>query len=185
MGKVKPKDDWAVKLIGKMDNINDAAQLKAIYDPIHKAKNDCSSLTTPQLLIKDYKEWDVPGTKYGFASVLLSIKDLVHRNDFGPSLKQFSEENHLDVLIVMSAFTNSEKKFCREILLWVKERKDLAQKLSQGLQENNDLLGLSRLDLPVTDNTLSFFYEQHQITSSRKQVQPLVHTILQEGSSKI
>jgi exopolyphosphatase len=188
MGKVKPKDDWAARIIGKMDSINDNTQLKAIYDAIHKAKNDCTSLTTPQLLIKDYKEWDVSGIKYGFASVLLSIKDLVHRNDFGSSLKQFSEENHLDVLIVMSAFTNPEKKFCRELLLRVKERADLAQKLTLGLttQESNDLLGLTKHDLlPITDNILTFFYEQSHIQSSRKQVQPLVHTILQDGSSKI
>jgi len=99
------------------------------------------------------------------------------------SLKQFSEDNGLDVLGILTAFTDNHDKFCREILLSVK-KKDMGEKLSF-LLENSPILGLNRENLPLKDKENIWYWKQTQITASRKQIQPLVHNLLMECSSKI
>jgi len=181
MRKVTPKDEWVVqhlaKKLNKTENFKD--QMTAIYNPINKAKKDISSLTTTQLLIRDYKEWTAVSLKYGIASVLLPVNQLIERPDFYNTLKKFLIDSQLDVLMVLTAFSDKDNIFHRELLYIVKED-SIGEKLCQKLQADKEILNLIR-----NPSETVWYFTQQNLTSSRKQVQPLVHKILSTEISKI
>jgi len=184
MGKVTPKDEWVSQELAKRLNINQnfKEQMKDIFEPIFKAKNDISHLTSAQLLIRDYKEWDVSSIKYGIAAILLSLNDLTQRPDFLIAMSQLIQENNLSILIIMTGYTNNNNKFCRQLLIKTKE-KQIGEKLYQHM-ELTQRLDLHLIELSIPDDQI-WCFQQEAITISRKQVQPLLHQILTEYSSKI
>jgi len=187
MGKVTPKDHSIALSLQKILSKNSSVVFGEIFSEIQTAKNDCAVLTTAELLAKDFKEWKIGNTKYGFCSVLLSLEIWLERNDLIPNFLKFSDENGLDLLIVMTAYTNSEKQFCREIVVYEKTEV-MGSKIVAEMENQKEILDIvpfvNERTKEITKNgdVNVWFFHQKNIKSSRKQVQPLVHSLVQNLS---
>jgi len=155
-----------------------ARDTKALFNNLQEAKFDCSSLTISELLIKDFKDWELPNTRYGMSSVTASISRLVDPN-VEKLFAEFCTKNNLVILVCMTAHSTTGK-FSRELCIYFANHNDA--RISGFV--NSMLLEKEILDLvPISEYNTSqkpylSYYSQKNIKSSRKQVQPLIHKLL-------
>uniref|UniRef100_A0A6B2L8I8 DHHA2 domain-containing protein n=1 Tax=Arcella intermedia TaxID=1963864 RepID=A0A6B2L8I8_9EUKA len=183
MGKTTPKD---ISMVNSLKSIleehSPLLTNQQIFQSLSDAKNDISALSSLELLSKDYKEWNVGPLKYGFSSVLLSVSSWLERGDLVESLSKFSTQNGLELLVVMLAYTDTNKIFKREVILFEMEEK-AGKKLDVHLKMQKEVLDLVVMEEKKVQEIESasnhiWFYYQNNIKSSRKQLQPIVHNFL-------
>ncbi|KAF8468806.1 hypothetical protein BDZ91DRAFT_655669 [Kalaharituber pfeilii] len=98
----------------------------AFFTALNEAKMSLDGLSLKDILRKDYKEWfteSTPALKLGISSVVKPLSYLISserggKDEFLSALKGWAAERNLDVVAVMTAFTNEEGEFSRELLLW-------------------------------------------------------------------
>jgi len=172
MGKVTPKD---TEILHKLLNLeHQPRDTNSLYKLLNEAKFDCSSLTISELLIKDYKDWELGNTKYGISSITAPVSRLADPS-VEKILSKFCEENKLVFLICMTAHSTTGS-FAREMVVYLgnsSEKKPLVNLL----QAEKEILDLVPIQEGNTKENL-FYFVQKNIKSSRKQVQPLVHKLL-------
>jgi len=151
------------------------------YDEIDKAKKDLDGLALGDVLRKDYKEWDEGGRKLGISSVVKPTEWLNGKcggeKPFLGSVRKFAEGRGLSICAIMTAFTNKNGEFQRELLVWaldagsvpVAEKFADTAKEKLGLEEQqSDNVSESSVD------TWRRFWLQKDLGKSRKQVAPLL-----------
>jgi len=93
-----------------------------IFKPIQAAKFDISSLSTPDLLRKDFKEVSVPGSNVtiGVSSVTMSLAGMVANNpsSFVEDLSRYCSELHLGVLVIMAIHDVVDPKRCDHLFFF-------------------------------------------------------------------
>jgi exopolyphosphatase len=111
------------------------AQVAAKYNrttffrEIDTAKKDIGGLKLHDILRKDYKQWTEGGLKLGISSVVKSLNFLQEKAQaeangrsaadvFHSAIRQFADEQGLDMYAIMTTSTSPEGRFQRELLLW-------------------------------------------------------------------
>ncbi|KAL6076343.1 Exopolyphosphatase [Balamuthia mandrillaris] len=176
----------------------------ALAQHLQKAKFDVSSLTSNQLLRKDYKEWDfelAPSLSHLLPSSTTKKKLVVGISSFGQSVEQWfkrAEEQQEDVivelakyyrhralhllLVMTSFFLEEEEDFCRELVIYCEgqEMKELFKHVKTALCDEGELLDLEENDKwkeKLSSSSSDVFisvFTQGNVKTSRKVLQPFL-----------
>ena len=193
--KVTPHDERAVRTLEALINMSPRVGPKydraAFYAGLDAAKSDISALTLTDILRKDYKAWssDDGGLELGIASVVQGLSFL--RGKAGAEAErgssdllvracgEFARERGLDLFAVMTAFTNGEGDFERELLL-------VALEEGRATEAADRFVGNSRGELKLVefekgsgdekdgDVVWLGVWRQENLEASRKRVGPLL-----------
>ncbi|CAG8534150.1 5676_t:CDS:2 [Paraglomus occultum] len=165
-GKTKPEDLSAAKFL--LEIISD-------YHGIQKARFDVSHLSDFDLLRKDYKQWEIASLQLGISAVTWDLNSWTEARTLEKvteSFDKYAERNKLDLLLVATLYDHPEYGFQRELVIWPVgekiDRKQLVEKLKDS-------------ELRLVNNGKykhNAFYNQENVVMSRKQIYPLVETIL-------
>ncbi|KAJ5958145.1 uncharacterized protein N7479_005295 [Penicillium vulpinum] len=212
-GKVTDIDRMAVEFLqSQIEGGSQAAvnsknnwELEAFYKSILYAKqNSLDLLTMDEVLDRDYKDWTETSqssgktVKMGFCSAVRPMRWIVQKagspEKFLDAARSFatSKEKDLDVLVIMTAFTGTNGKFCRELFVSVMgDNESAVEGVKKFVEHSSHHLGLidwSPLDgedIPeLTGDCLLTLNEESPLwrklwvqtnaAGSRKQVAPLL-----------
>ncbi|ORY50897.1 DHH phosphoesterase [Rhizoclosmatium globosum] len=142
MNRVTEKDVEAANLLLRIIRAEDPAfDSKALFDLLQSAKFDVSSLTCAQFLRKDYKQTKCKKWELGISSVGIAFSDLIAREggdlqNVVQSLREYTKEKKIDILMVMTAFEN-DKGFNRELIVF--SRNQFVLELFELLEGHSDM----------------------------------------------
>ncbi|KAG0173333.1 Exopolyphosphatase [Apophysomyces sp. BC1034] len=153
------------------------------YEEIEKVKSRVEHLSSRDLLRKDYKEWVVNGFRVGTSSVSWHLQAWEARNGIQEIIQptwDFIDERQLDLEIILTSYDHSKEggKYERELAFFVANERLLEVK--SALEEMQDV-GLT--SIPFTfdiQNGRVGFYNQGNVRMSRKQIWPLVQSLLEK-----
>ncbi|KAL0089399.1 hypothetical protein J3Q64DRAFT_1808655 [Phycomyces blakesleeanus] len=173
-GKLTPTDVAAFNVLLNSSPVNTSDYTtNSYYYDIEKYKSDVKGMSTRDLLRKDYKEWVVNGFRIGTSSLPWYLQGwLLHH---GPEQAiadtwKFAEERNLDLEVILTSYDHSRDveggPYKREIGLFVKNNKmDCIKKdLENGKTPPDSRIGL---------------YDQHDVKLSRKQIWPLIQSLIE------
>ncbi|KAL1922310.1 uncharacterized protein VTP21DRAFT_9849 [Calcarisporiella thermophila] len=158
------------------------------YSDLQKARLKVDHLSTWDLLRKDYKQWDVEGV--GISSVSWDLTAWTLRDgceSVVTSIESYAFSRHLRLYLAMTA-CEKDGVFQRELVVFpiesemdgVLERLEEKAELdltSEGYEELNQAA-----QQVMTGKTGRMkFYRQRNIKTSRKQLWPLVQSLIQSG----
>jgi exopolyphosphatase len=177
-GKATPTDHEALRLI--KDHLLiflSAMQLdtKSLFEDLKRKKQDVSRLTSYQLLIRDFKRYEVLGVKYGLSTVPLSLENWSGKlgwDDIAQATQQLMEERSLDYVGILTSIVG-EKVEGRQILVAFKDERLVGLKMAveREAKETLDLRSWPDADVPALAGFQVFLWDQG-IMGSRKQAAP-------------
>ncbi len=164
-GRVTPEDD---AVAAELQKLGDKSR-QELFDKVQQEKFNVSSLDSPDLLRKDYKEWELGNYRVGISTVLLSVQEWLRKDaSLSDALSQYCTARKLDVLLAMNAYTAPE--FTRELVVYCPDG-SLRERLL-GFLKNSDL-ELSPIESGKTDEATALF-SQGNLGKSRKKLQPML-----------
>lgn len=204
-GKVTEVDKRSVEFLrGVVKRVSGEWDLEGFYKEILRAKkNSLDLLTLEEVLDRDFKEWVETTTegkkvKLGFCSSVKPVRWIVKKagdeKKFLDGVQGFArgEGKELDVVVVMTSFTNAEGEFERELFIAAKGERGLdvdgIEAFVRRSAEELQLLHWEALDGETVDipdaqirdalnGDKGFFrrlWIQKNRAASRKQVAPLL-----------
>lgn len=212
-GKVTDVDRMAVEFLqsqierGSQAAVNSTGDwdLEVFYKSIlHAKQNSLDLLTLDELFERDYKDWTETSqstgktVKMGFCSAVKPMRWIVQKaggpDKFLDDVRLFaaSAGKELDVFVIMTAFTGTHDKFCRELFVGVmSDNESAATGAKRFVEQSSHHLGLIEWspldgeDIPeLTGDCLSTLNDESPIwmklwvqtnaAGSRKQVAPLL-----------
>ena len=169
-GRVTEEDIETFNKIKKYTSVD----TEKLYNDLQYMKSDVSSLSSIDLLRKDYKQWANSKMTYGMASVPLSIADWLNKDkNITSACDTYMKDNNLDMLIVMTAYVN--EKFNRELIIMTQD--------NSFINDFVNMLNIAGLELSeynkefTSENEVKVF-NQGGLGFSRKKIQPLIETFL-------
>ncbi|CAL5871302.1 uncharacterized protein PFLUO_LOCUS5552 [Penicillium psychrofluorescens] len=216
-GKVTDVDVQAVELLRRLVESRiskDAAaetewDVEAFYKGVLNTKqNSLDLLTMDEILDRDFKDWTETTqssgerVKLGFSSSVKSMQWLVRKaggsDKFLDAVRSFAvaEDKQLDVVIIMTAFTAGNDRFCRELFICsVNDNSAAVDGVKRFVSQAAEQLGLVDWSLldgdispTVTEGLRDEFngdsplwrrlWVQTNVAASRKQVAPLLRTAM-------
>nr|XP_018260227.1 uncharacterized protein I303_07144 [Kwoniella dejecticola CBS 10117]OBR82385.1 hypothetical protein I303_07144 [Kwoniella dejecticola CBS 10117] len=156
------------------DGSNIPEDLTALTENLQTTKMDVSTLTTPQLLLRDYKEYSLPTSsssfptlKIGLSTVPLGLKKWLLKESEGfesflKSVDGYMVDKTLDIEGVLTSFNNAEGKHRRELAIVVRsggviktpeEAHKVLEELKRGLEGSGDILDLKKWDKDVAKDS--------------------------------
>jgi exopolyphosphatase len=193
--KVTSHDKKAVKLLEAFINMSPRLSPKydreAFYKQLDAAKSDIAPLSLTDILRKDYKSWTENGVNLGIASVVQGLEFLRSKasseasdstsnedKDKEASLLRtctsFAQERELGLFAIMTAFTNSQGEFERELLLLATEEGKASEAAEKFVEKSKGELKLVEIDGHAGDGSVAWLgvWRQENLEASRKQVGP-------------
>jgi len=154
---------------------------KRFYSEIDAAKKDIACLQAADVLRKDYKQWDEGGKRLGISSVVKPLDWLVQKSgeekSFPNLTRKFAEERSLSIYAIMTASTDEQGKFERELYLWAKDPSSIAA-AEKFVKTADEELGLETKAIAdvreQSADTWPKAWLQRDVSRSRKQVAPLL-----------
>ncbi len=172
--RVTPRDE---AVAGKLLAASKADR-KALFDSLQFEKFNVASLSTKDILRKDYKEYGMGAVMCGMSSALLPLADWFKKDKaLEANFKAYADSRKLDVLLVMNAYTAPE--FTRELAIYAADgalRKRLVEYMNQAGLGLKVLAGKPESSAGSTD-----YYSQADLSQSRKKLQPLLSEYLQKS----
>ena len=163
------------------DIVRDSASADLTYDAIEQVKGRVQHLCTRDLLRKDYKEWVVDGYRVGTSSLPWNFHGWINRDgakDIIDQTQEYIKERQLDMEIILTGYNGEDGQYKRELAFFVSHSALLPVK---NTLENDDNVGLKPLNLINAQNSSGVaFYNQGNVKMSRKQIWPLVQSIINE-----
>ncbi|KAK0372739.1 exopolyphosphatase [Colletotrichum limetticola] len=190
--KTTEKDTSAVSFLEKFTSGRDA-----FFDEISAVKEDISSLGFRDVFRKDYKQWEDLGEGIeassrhkvmGVSAIVQNLDYLLDKagGDDTVLLGEFKEwaKEKMDVGVIMTT-SHPGGKFQRELLLWA-FNEDAIEYCKKFYQAYKDDLGLEswgegRLD-EVGEGEWRMAWHQKSLSSSRKQVAPMLRQTIKGGT---
>eukprot|EP00124_Ichthyophonus_hoferi_P004328 Ihof_evm3s463 gene=Ihof_evmTU3s463 len=128
--------------VGNVDKVS-------AFNEINKAKFDMSQMTADQLLRKDYKGIANP-IGVGISSIGLSLATYASKETTttASETNNYMQEKNIEVLVIMSVFTDSDESFRREVAL-CSHNIPLVKKLANGLLGEMSLKLTPQVDLKL------------------------------------
>jgi len=167
-------------------------ETQASFKELMAAKLDSSTLSTEDLLLRDYKDWTDGNVHYGIASAMLPIsKWFLREDDFRHIFTQFCNTERIQLLVILMAY--GPNGFERQCVFFQPpdskiDLKTLIEKLQDpevlnliGQKEGNLSLQLKPHNSVLTEKWESqkiWFFDQLNKGCSRKQIQPLIAEFL-------
>lgn len=191
LGKTTPRDTEAIDRLVKMlvangdkFGLGTLEERTELFNYLNTIKFDLSSLTSAELLRRDYKAWNA-GLKYGISSTTISPAQWLEKDPtLASTLSTYIAEQKIAFLLVLSAFQAPE--FKREVIALPAPGNEAL--LEYVITSTQSSLTLSEVPKPsahsATDLPIRFFH-QADIKLSRKQVQPAVHEAVTSFVSKL
>ena len=169
-GRVTDKDIEIVKKLKSFVSVD----LQKLYDDLQFMKSDVSALSSGELLRKDYKQWVNKEMTYGMASVPLSIENWLKKDkEIGKSCDDYMKDNHLEMLLVMTAYM--EGSFKRELIVIAPDKNFLDSFI---LMLNDAGLELTTYPKALKSDHYLAAFNQGGLGFSRKKIQPLIEDFL-------
>lgn len=176
--KAKPLDQMICDKLETLLNIDEAKRIH-LFNEMVEARSDVSSLDSLQILSKDLKiisNFDgrrviaIPGYP-------ISVLEYANMLNAKENLLKFAEIHQCDVIVLMGMKV-IDGTVSRDVgIVNIKDHR-LFDKIVERLTNENSMLSL------VPDERISFldgkFYAQNNVKSSRKQILPMVKTVLDE-----
>ncbi|MEN8140899.1 MAG: DHHA2 domain-containing protein [Thermodesulfobacteriota bacterium] len=163
-GRLTPADQEAADLLLPIF----ASEQDKFFGRVQEEKFNCSDLSTPDLLRKDYKQWQLGAINCGIGSVLMPVVDwLAKDNELAQAFSDFAAERGLDVLLAMNAYTNPG--FSRDLVIFATSQ-EAHDKLLAELKDKG--LELTSLDVKLA-GAISC-HNQGNLGISRKKLQPIL-----------
>lgn len=162
-----------------------------LFHELNNAKTDLSywrSLSVSNALKFDYKGFEGGGRRLGMSSVLLPLDDLLRHINALEDISKYIEANQLDVLVLMSIYTDEASgRLSRELGLMSRHEQLLSDlldhltELDQSSSPSSLQLQLMRKEAAEVDGQLLHMtlFQQGRLEASRKQVAPLLTDYLQ------
>ncbi|EIW71381.1 hypothetical protein TREMEDRAFT_27804 [Tremella mesenterica DSM 1558] len=181
---------------------NPPIPLTKLTNDLTQAKFNVSHLSTPELLLRDYKEYVLPTSaktyptlRLGLSTVPLGLETWLDRDTHGwkpflLAVDDYMEEKQLNILGILTTFRDDKDKSRREILLIVGPGKGLPEReeqkviveLAKGMEESGEVLDLGAWGskkgvkdfLEKGDGRVGRVWQQRNTKSTRKQVAPIL-----------
>lgn len=167
--RVTPKDEAVARRLFEIAGVDQ----NELFNKLQAEKFNTSALDTPDLLRKDYKEWQMGAVKVGISSVLLPVKEWLNKDpDIVEEFSKYAQSRELDILLAMNAYT--EPEFKRELVVFSADDQ-LKEKTVSFLL--NSKIGLETIDAELvrgTEKNIAFFC-QGDLSKPRKKLQPLLN----------
>lgn len=179
LGKTTDTDVDAFHKITK-GRMNEA-DIKKRHEEIERVKSRVTHLCTRDLLRKDYKEWVVNGFRVGTSSMPWYLKAWIERDGMDNVIRDtqaYIQERHLDFEIVLTGYDH-DGCYERELALFVYNDKLLVVKEAL---ERDSSVDLTHRPFQPKDTSHIAFYHQGNVKMSRKQVWPLVQSLIENIS---
>lgn len=183
--------------------------LKVLADTLQEAKSNVSSLSTYELLMRDYKEYEwptqsrhFPTLKVGLSTVPLGLKPWIAKEPEGwetlmNDTEQYMQEGTLDIEGILTTYRSEKKgKHKRQLAIIVRpggvirdpqEARSVFDRLVAGLEASEELqLGEWDKEEKVKrgdDQRLVKVWVQGNAKATRKQVAPLLVSVISFGKS--
>ncbi len=142
-----------------------------LFEKLQFEKFNTSSLSTKDLLRKDYKEWVMGGKKCGFSSALLSVEKWLEKDsNIIDSSSGYCKSKNLDILFIMIAYTSPV--FTRELILY-SEESGLKDRIISYMQDK-DLQLMEMTSASIPEDRRADFFSQGNAAYSRKKLQPVI-----------
>lgn len=142
-----------------------------LFDKLQFEKFNVASLSSRDILRKDYKEYVMGSIRCGISSALLPLRDWTKKDPhIEDSFRAYAEDRNLNLLLAMSAYTAPE--FHRELAVFTADEA-LRSKVVEIL--NGAGMGLTELAVECPEATpILGFYSQANAGGSRKKLQPIL-----------
>lgn len=190
--KVKPADEAAVSYLENLISSETGSDYsrEEYFKEISTAKEDIGGLSLPDILRKDYKEWTENGSvKLGISSVVKDLHFLLEQaggvTTFIAALQAFAEERGLSLCCIMTT-SHPDGNFKRELLVWGLNGQGL-RAVKSFKSSASSTLGLEQWEQgsldSSSDNNLRYCWQQMTLSSSRKEVGPLLRSAITDRQS--
>ncbi len=144
-----------------------------LFTKLQFEKFNTSSLSTTDLLRKDYKEWELGGKKCGFSSALLPVSDWIKKDkSIASNIHDYFKRKKLDILFIMIAYT--EPEFTRELILFSDD-----EKLRKNIIKCMNDLKLEVIKGVKNPDNRTEIFAQKNAAYSRKKLQPVIQEFLE------
>lgn len=155
------------------------------FKEVSEAKQDIGGLSLPDILRKDYKQWNSIGVNLGISSVVKNVSFLIDKagskDAFLTSLKEFAEERNVAICSIMTTF-EADNVFQRELLVWAlnDEGVKAAKRFEDDAKETLRLEEWEEGSLDeVGEGEFRRCWNQKMVDGSRKQVAPLLRAAIE------
>jgi exopolyphosphatase len=147
-----------------------------LFSKVQYEKFNAGSLSTPELLRKDYKEWQAGKIKYGISSVPLSVEAWIAQDDNLPEgFQNYAQTRGLSVLLAMNFY--DKPRFSRQLVVY-SDNEALNKEIVATFNSADVRLEPIEQYARHADNAQSLlFFKQHNIKMSRKKLQPLLEIL--------
>jgi len=171
--EAKRATDKDVQIAARLTGIC-GADRQALFERLQFEKFNVEALDTPDLLRKDYKEYQMGAVRCGIASVLLPAARWLEKDaQLESSLAGFARTRNLDLLLAMNAYTDPD--FKRDLVVWAADAA-MFERIRAFLLESD--LGLEPGDTGGARSEHFAVYAQGNVACSRKKLQPLLQGFL-------
>ncbi len=165
--RVTPRDEAAAKQLLSLSG----ADQKEIFAALQFEKFNVASLSSMDILRKDYKEYRWRNITCGISSTLLSLKQWGKKDpNLADAFKEYASKRKLDMLLAMCSYMDPE--FQRELAVYSCE-KSQRESIVSFLNEQGTLLKPLPKEGLVNAELLDL-YTQGDLGKSRKKIQPLL-----------
>jgi len=181
--KTTPTDIEAVKYLEHRIYAKEGSKYsrEEYFQEISQAKEDIGSLSLPDILRKDYKQWTEAGSlNLGVSSVVKDMSFLIEKagskEKFLEILKDFAKERNLSICSIMTT-SLPDGVFKRELLVWGVDEKGAVAAKDFEVNAKNEL-GLTHWNEGALDQVGGVDWRQcwwqARVENSRKQIAPLL-----------
>ncbi|KAI9740517.1 MAG: Exopolyphosphatase [Cirrosporium novae-zelandiae] len=182
-GKTKLVDIEAVEFLEARLPPSSGYDRTSYFKQVTQAKSSIEYLSLNEILVKDYKQWtEGNGLRLGVSAAVKPLsflqkksRDETKSDEFEHVLRQFAQKKDLSIYAIMTAFTNQEGEFERELaLLPMNEHGEEVLMRFQGVGGQKLRLEKRDGEIDATAGGKMKMWQQRELTASRKQVAPLL-----------
>jgi exopolyphosphatase len=152
----------------------------AFFKEINDAKSNLDDLSLEEILRKDYKQWREGDLTVGISALPRPIKYLQSKtDDFVSTLVDFAKGRGVQLFAVMTAH-NDSGQFERQLLLLTIEDGEPSRIANKFVETTRNELELTEnsAELDGSNATWLKFWEQKNLTASRKRVAPMIREVM-------
>ncbi|CAO0798393.1 unnamed protein product [Mucor circinelloides] len=168
------------KLIGALYNVTSSSSSSTsltddYFKSIEKVKSQVDTMSSYDILRRDYKEFVVDGYRIGTSAVTWHFRAWAERNsaqEIRQAAIDYAHQRQLDMEVIFSAFDHNGE-YRRQLAVFVMQPK--LQTVQDNLEKNTDI----QLK-PIKEFDVAGFYDQGNIRMSRKQVWPLLKQLIEQ-----
>jgi len=168
-GRVTPADQEAAdKLLPIF-----AADQYHFFNRVQEEKFNVESLSSSDLLRKDYKQWQLGKTLCGIASALLPVQQWGEKDShLCKEFAAYADTRNLDILLAMNAYTNPE--FNRDLVIFSRDTAVHDRVAAFLLQQGLELSEITMTSQAACKYGKISYYSQGNLGISRKKLQPML-----------